>query len=108
MESQGTRGCRFRPSNHEKSVKKNQDDLSIFAPRLSSSAWRVEVPSSAVEVHRPGGFIGALVGFWISRQLKLPEPFVLQVGDTPFPVVWSIAGSALFVGVISLLTRGRR
>ena len=54
------------------------------------------------------GFIGAILGMWLARQLGLPELFVLDVGGQKFPVVWSIIGSALFVAVISLLTRGRR
>lgn len=54
------------------------------------------------------GFIGAVLGMWLARQLGLPELFVVAVGGRNFPVVWSIIGSALFVAVISLLTRGRR
>jgi uncharacterized membrane protein YeaQ/YmgE (transglycosylase-associated protein family) len=54
------------------------------------------------------GFIGAILGMWLAGQLGLPELFNVQVGGRNFPVVWSIIGSALFVAVISLLTRGRR
>ena len=54
------------------------------------------------------GFIGAILGMWLARQLGLPEWLVIPVGGQSFPVVWSIIGSALFVAVISLLTRGRR
>jgi len=53
------------------------------------------------------GFIGALLGMWLARQLGLPELLPVQIGSTSFPVVWSIVGSALFVAVISLLTRRR-
>jgi uncharacterized membrane protein YeaQ/YmgE (transglycosylase-associated protein family) len=53
------------------------------------------------------GFIGALLGGWLKQQFDLPEMLVLKVDDTAFPVVWSIIGSALFVAVISLLTRRR-
>jgi uncharacterized membrane protein YeaQ/YmgE (transglycosylase-associated protein family) len=53
------------------------------------------------------GFIGAALGMWIARGLHLPQMFVWTVGGESFPVIWSIAGSALFVGVLSLLT-GRR
>lgn len=53
------------------------------------------------------GFIGALLGTWLARLMELPSIFTLDVGGTDFPVVWSIFGSALFVAVISLLTRGR-
>jgi uncharacterized membrane protein YeaQ/YmgE (transglycosylase-associated protein family) len=54
------------------------------------------------------GFIGAILGMWLARQLGLPELFNVAIGGQRFPVVWSIIGSALFVAVISLLTRGRR
>lgn len=53
------------------------------------------------------GFIGALVGTWLARVLGLPEILPIYIGGTAFPVVWSIAGSALFVAVISLFTRRR-
>jgi uncharacterized membrane protein YeaQ/YmgE (transglycosylase-associated protein family) len=54
------------------------------------------------------GFVGAVLGMWLARQLGLPELLMLPVAGRSFPVVWSIIGSALFVAVISLLTRGRR
>lgn len=53
------------------------------------------------------GFIGALLGMWLARQLGLPELFPIQIGTTSFPIIWSIVGSALFVAIISLLTRQR-
>ena len=53
------------------------------------------------------GFIGALVGMWISRALGLPELFVVHVGGERFPVIWSIIGAAAFVAVISLVARRR-
>lgn len=53
------------------------------------------------------GFIGALLGMWLSRVMGLPELFAVRIGTTNFPIVWSIIGSALFVAVISLLTRRR-
>jgi uncharacterized membrane protein YeaQ/YmgE (transglycosylase-associated protein family) len=54
------------------------------------------------------GFIGALLGMWLSRQMGLPELYAVRIGTTSFPIVWSIIGSALFVALISLLTRRRR
>jgi uncharacterized membrane protein YeaQ/YmgE (transglycosylase-associated protein family) len=53
------------------------------------------------------GFIGALLGPWIARQLKLPEPFLVTIGGHPFPVLWSIIGAALFVALIHLISRRR-
>jgi uncharacterized membrane protein YeaQ/YmgE (transglycosylase-associated protein family) len=51
------------------------------------------------------GFVGAVVGVWVARGLGLPELFALRVGESSFPVVWSVLGSALFVAVIGLLSR---
>jgi uncharacterized membrane protein YeaQ/YmgE (transglycosylase-associated protein family) len=53
------------------------------------------------------GFIGAILGMWLSRQMGLPELFSIRIGTTNFPIIWSIIGSALFVAVITLLTRRR-
>ena len=53
------------------------------------------------------GFVGAIVGMWLAGALGLPEFFVVDVGGHPFPIVWSILGSALFTLVIGLLTRRR-
>ena len=53
------------------------------------------------------GFIGALLGPWLARQLGLPEPFMLNVGGHPFPILWSIIGAALFVAIIHLFSRRR-
>jgi uncharacterized membrane protein YeaQ/YmgE (transglycosylase-associated protein family) len=53
------------------------------------------------------GFVGAFVGSWLARALGLPEPFTVSVGGETFPVLWSIIGSALFVGVLSLFARRR-
>jgi uncharacterized membrane protein YeaQ/YmgE (transglycosylase-associated protein family) len=44
---------------------------------------------------------------WLARQLGLPELFSIQIGTTNFPIIWSIIGAALFVAVITLLTRRR-
>jgi uncharacterized membrane protein YeaQ/YmgE (transglycosylase-associated protein family) len=53
------------------------------------------------------GFIGALLGMWLARLLGLPELIPVVIGGTSFPIIWSIIGSALFVAVITLITRSR-
>jgi len=53
------------------------------------------------------GFVGAVIGIWLARVLNLPELFTVRIGTTNFPIVWSIIGSALFVAVLTLLTRRR-
>jgi uncharacterized membrane protein YeaQ/YmgE (transglycosylase-associated protein family) len=54
------------------------------------------------------GFIGALLGPWVARQLGLSEPFVLHLSGQSFPIVWSIIGAALFVALLHLLSGPRR
>ena len=54
------------------------------------------------------GFVGALLGPWVARMLKLPEPFMITVAGHPFPVLWSIIGAALFVALIHLFSRRGR
>lgn len=54
------------------------------------------------------GFVGALIGGWLSVQLGLPEPIPLDIEGQPFPLVWSIIGAALFVAILSLVSGRRR
>lgn len=53
------------------------------------------------------GFIGALLGTWLSRLAGLPELFSIQLNNTQFPIVWSIIGAALFTALLAFLTRPR-
>jgi uncharacterized membrane protein YeaQ/YmgE (transglycosylase-associated protein family) len=53
------------------------------------------------------GFIGALLGPWVARQLKLPEPLMIHISGHPFPILWSIIGAALFVAILHLISRRR-
>lgn len=54
------------------------------------------------------GFIGALLGSWLSIQMGLPELFNVNVGGSSFPILWSIIGSVIFVAIIGLFTSRRR
>jgi uncharacterized membrane protein YeaQ/YmgE (transglycosylase-associated protein family) len=51
------------------------------------------------------GFVGALVGTWLARLAGFPAIFTLDIEGQPFPVVWSILGSALFVAILGWLWR---
>jgi uncharacterized membrane protein YeaQ/YmgE (transglycosylase-associated protein family) len=53
------------------------------------------------------GFIGAYLGMWIARHFGLPDILVVKIDGQPFPVVWSIVGSAIFSAIVGLLTRRR-
>jgi len=50
------------------------------------------------------GFIGAVLGTWIQRSTGAPEIFVIQIGSTAFPLIWSIIGGVVFALIVSLLT----
>lgn len=54
------------------------------------------------------GFIGALIGTWISDKIKLPELFVIKIGDVSFPVVWAIIGAVVFTSILNLITPRRK
>lgn len=53
------------------------------------------------------GFIGAYLGVWLAQQFGLPELFVVNVDGQPFPIVWSVIGSAILAIIVGLLTRPR-
>ena len=53
------------------------------------------------------GFIGAMLGTYLARELGLPELLNIQVGDKTFPVIWSIIGAALFSAVLALISGSR-
>lgn len=53
------------------------------------------------------GFIGAFLGVWIAQQFGLPELFVVNVDGQPFPIVWSVIGSALLAAIVGLVNRPR-
>ena len=50
------------------------------------------------------GFIGALLGSWLASLLGVSDILALDIDGRPFPIVWSVIGSALFVAVLSFLT----
>jgi len=54
------------------------------------------------------GFIGAMIGTFIARNLDLPLFPWIRVGPHPFPVVWAVLGAALFVAVLNLFSRAGR
>jgi uncharacterized membrane protein YeaQ/YmgE (transglycosylase-associated protein family) len=54
------------------------------------------------------GFIGAYIGVWVAGKLGFPEFYMLRIGTTNFPIVWSILGAGLFVAVIGFVTSSRR
>lgn len=53
------------------------------------------------------GFVGALLGSWMSVQLNMPELFNVTIGGNEFPIIWSIIGSVIFVTIVGMLTRNK-
>ncbi len=51
------------------------------------------------------GYLGAFIGLWVARQSGFPELFTVNVGGNTIPVLWSIVGSALLVGGLSMIRR---
>jgi uncharacterized membrane protein YeaQ/YmgE (transglycosylase-associated protein family) len=50
------------------------------------------------------GFVGALIGGYISRELSIPD--LLYIRD--IPVFWSIIGAAIFVALLNLVSGDSR
>jgi len=53
------------------------------------------------------GFIGAIIGSWISRELDLPKLWSVTIDGEPFPIIWSIIGAAIFTGILGALLKGK-
>lgn len=51
------------------------------------------------------GFIGAYIGLWIAGNLGLPDLFTVTVSGKPFPIIWSVIGSAVFTFIVALLRK---
>jgi uncharacterized membrane protein YeaQ/YmgE (transglycosylase-associated protein family) len=49
------------------------------------------------------GFIGAIIGTWLARELVFPSFLTIDVGSTAFPLVWSVIGSVVFVALVNLV-----
>jgi uncharacterized membrane protein YeaQ/YmgE (transglycosylase-associated protein family) len=51
------------------------------------------------------GLVGAVVGRYIRNFVELPELYTFQVGSMSFPVVWTILGCVIVVGIVAGLTQ---
>lgn len=54
------------------------------------------------------GFLGAIIGTWIANELGLPELWTVVIDGSPFPIVWSIIGAALFTAIVGTVMRGKK
>ncbi len=53
------------------------------------------------------GLLGAFLGSWLATQLNLPELLAINIDGQPFPIFWSIVGSAILVAIAALFTHRR-
>jgi uncharacterized membrane protein YeaQ/YmgE (transglycosylase-associated protein family) len=51
------------------------------------------------------GLIGAFVGIVLARSLHLPDLFTFRLAGYSFPILWLMAGWALFVAALRLFRR---
>ncbi len=54
------------------------------------------------------GLVGAFAGYLLARLIGLPPLFVIRIDGQPFPVVWSIIGSIIFVAITAAANGSRR
>ncbi|MFU8772459.1 MAG: GlsB/YeaQ/YmgE family stress response membrane protein [Anaerolineales bacterium] len=53
------------------------------------------------------GFIGAYLGMWLAGVLGLPEFLMINIQGEPFPLFWSVIGSAILAAIVGLISRRR-
>jgi uncharacterized membrane protein YeaQ/YmgE (transglycosylase-associated protein family) len=51
------------------------------------------------------GFIGAYIGMWLAGKFGLPEFFTINIQGKPFPIIWSVIGSAIFTLIMALIRK---
>jgi len=54
------------------------------------------------------GFIGAIIGTWLARELQLPDPFVIVIRETSYNILWTIIGAVIFTAALSLITPDKK
>ena len=54
------------------------------------------------------GFIGALIGEWLSVKMALPTLFVVNIQGEAFPIIWAIIGSIIFTLIVGIIRRAAR
>jgi uncharacterized membrane protein YeaQ/YmgE (transglycosylase-associated protein family) len=54
------------------------------------------------------GFIGAIIGTWLARELQLPDPFMIVIRGTSYNILWTIIGAVIFTAILSLITPDKK
>jgi uncharacterized membrane protein YeaQ/YmgE (transglycosylase-associated protein family) len=50
------------------------------------------------------GLVGAFLGTVLAEKLDLPLFWTPHIGGHPFPIIWAVIGSALFVALLGLIS----
>jgi uncharacterized membrane protein YeaQ/YmgE (transglycosylase-associated protein family) len=53
------------------------------------------------------GFLGALLGGWLARQLRLPSIFPVRIETVTIEIVWSVLGAVILLAILSAVRRRR-
>lgn len=54
------------------------------------------------------GFIGAIIGTWLAREMHLPDLFVIVIRGTSYNILWTIIGAVIFTAALSLITPDKK
>jgi len=54
------------------------------------------------------GFIGAIIGTWLARELQLPDPFMIVIRGSSYNILWTIIGAVIFTAILSLITPDKK
>jgi uncharacterized membrane protein YeaQ/YmgE (transglycosylase-associated protein family) len=54
------------------------------------------------------GFIGAIIGTWLARELQLPDPFMIVIRGTSYNILWTVIGAVIFTAILSLITPDKK
>ena len=49
------------------------------------------------------GFIGAVAGTWVARQLNFPHILTIEIDSVSFPLFWALTCSIIFSLILNLL-----
>ena len=52
------------------------------------------------------GFLGAVIGTWLARQIGLPSVLAVHIGGYTIEILWAIIGAIILLLILSLF-RGR-